>query len=130
AGVPQRIAGCGLRHLPDLARVVLDPAGPREMLGELAVGPADRLCLLVEDEASRAGGALVDREDHRDAPNVRIILMREPSASPARGRLGSAVVHLYVISAGIPELSEDRLASDLAWLGPQRRLPPGTSRIG
>ena len=49
---------------PDLLRVVLDPAGHREVLGDLAVAAAERSQLLVDDEARRAGRALVDREDH------------------------------------------------------------------
>jgi acetyl-CoA carboxylase biotin carboxyl carrier protein len=34
------------------------------VLGELAIGAAADLPAFVEDEAGRAGGALVDREDH------------------------------------------------------------------
>ncbi len=34
------------------------------MLGELAIGATDRLGALVEHDAGRAGGALVDRQDH------------------------------------------------------------------
>jgi len=63
----QRGAGDGSRDLPDLARVVLDPAGLGKVLGELAVDPADRLGALVEDDARGACRALVDREDHRRA---------------------------------------------------------------
>ncbi len=40
AGVLERLAGDRVRDLPDLGRVVLDPAGAREVLGELAVGAA------------------------------------------------------------------------------------------
>ena len=53
----------GARDVPDLARVVLHPAGPREVLAELAVGAPGRAAALVEHDARRAGGALVDRED-------------------------------------------------------------------
>ena len=70
AGVVERLARDGLRDRPDLARVVLDPAGPGEVLGELALGAPDRLGTLVEHEAGGAGRALVDREDH---------LRREPT---------------------------------------------------
>jgi hypothetical protein len=66
-GILQRIAGERLGDRPDLARVVLDPAGLGEVLGELAVGAADRLGSLVEHEAGGAGRALVDREDHLGA---------------------------------------------------------------
>ena len=65
--VRERLARERVRRLPDLARVVLHPAGPREGLGELAVGGADRLGLLVEHEAPRARRPLVDREDHEPA---------------------------------------------------------------
>jgi hypothetical protein len=43
---------------------VLAPPRRREMLVELTVRAADELGLIVEDEASRTGRALVDREDH------------------------------------------------------------------
>ena len=65
AGVVERLARHRLRDLPDLRGVVLDPAGPREVLGELPVGPTAQLEALVEDEARGAGRALVDGEDHR-----------------------------------------------------------------
>ena len=40
-GVVERLAGDRVRDVPDLGRVVLDPARLREVLGELAVGAAD-----------------------------------------------------------------------------------------
>ena len=54
--------------LPDLQLAVsriasVNPA-TGEVLGELAVCASDRLGALVEDEAGRSGGALVDRQDH------------------------------------------------------------------
>ena len=64
AGVGERLRRDLAGHLPDLGRVVLDPAGPREVLLELAVGAAARPALAVEDEAGRAGRPLVDRQDH------------------------------------------------------------------
>ena len=63
-GVGDRLRGDPPRHLPDLGRVVLDPAGAREVLLELAVGAAGDPALAVEDEAGGAGRPLVDREDH------------------------------------------------------------------
>ena len=45
AGVLERLAGDRARDVPDLRRVVLDPAGLREVLAELAVGAADQLGL-------------------------------------------------------------------------------------
>jgi hypothetical protein len=41
------------------------------MLGELAVGPADRLGVVVEHQAGRAGRPLVDREDHGGRQLIR-----------------------------------------------------------
>ena len=79
-GVGERLARDRLRDLPDLARVVLDPAGLREVLGELAVGAADRLGPLVEHDAGRAGRSLVDREDHlRREPTCRARYTRTKS---------------------------------------------------
>src|SRR5207247_7690718 len=49
---------------PDLTGVVLDPAGTRKVLLELAVGATGDPALSVEDEAGRAGCSLVDGEDH------------------------------------------------------------------
>ena len=64
AGVGQG-PGCGREHaLPDLLRVVLDPAGPRKVLGQLAGGASCDLECLVDHEARRPRRALVDREDH------------------------------------------------------------------
>jgi len=47
---------------PDVLGIVFDPAGPREVLRELAVGAADQLALQVEDEAGRPRRPLVDGE--------------------------------------------------------------------
>src|SRR5207247_1626392 len=58
------LAGDPTAHLPDLIRVVLDPARPREVLVELAVGAPDDSSIAVEDQAGRPRGALVDRQDH------------------------------------------------------------------
>ena len=62
---PRARERCGGRLLdaaPDLFRVVLDPARPREVLRQLGVPlPLDGE-LRVDDEARRARGALVDRE--------------------------------------------------------------------
>ncbi len=59
-----RLGGDPPRHLPDLPRVVLDPARPRKVLPELRVGTARDPPLAVEDEAGGPGRPLVDREDH------------------------------------------------------------------
>ncbi|KAG1242024.1 hypothetical protein G6F68_016398 [Rhizopus microsporus] len=44
----------------DLARVMLDPAGVREDLRELALRAADDVAGTVEQDRARTGGALVD----------------------------------------------------------------------
>ncbi len=64
SGVVERRARDCLRDVPDLGCVVLDPAGPREVLVKLAVGAPGELRGRVEDQAGRPGRALVDREDH------------------------------------------------------------------
>ena len=64
AGVVERLAGDGVRDVPDLGGVVLDPAGLREVLRELAVGAPDQLALEVEHQAGRARRPLVDGEQH------------------------------------------------------------------
>src|SRR5581483_10079150 len=65
AGVGDRPRRDLAGRLPDLHRVVLDPAGPGEVLLELRVGAARDAALAIEDEARRAARALVDCEDHR-----------------------------------------------------------------
>jgi hypothetical protein len=72
-GVGARGGQRGGRHAEQVAQllvpaalgVVLDPARPGEVLLELGVRPAPRPSLLVEDQARRAGRALVDGQDHR-----------------------------------------------------------------
>ena len=63
AGIAERLPGHRARDLPDLGGVVLDPAGPREVLRELRVGPPRDPPLAIEDQAHGAGRALVDCED-------------------------------------------------------------------
>ena len=52
-----------LRALPDLDRVVLDPAGLRQDLLVLELVAAHLVAVVVEDHESGAGGALVDGAD-------------------------------------------------------------------
>ena len=63
AGLRQRLARGRELALPDLARVVLDPAGLRVDLAELALRHRDDAAVAVEDDAARAGGALVEGEE-------------------------------------------------------------------
>src|SRR5690606_16729452 len=58
----QRLAGSGELRGPDLERVVLDPAGPGIVLAELALGLGDDAAGVVEDDAARTRGALVQGE--------------------------------------------------------------------
>ena len=72
---------------PDLLGIVLDPAGPGEILGEFLVGGGDRPAALVEDDGPAAGRALVDGQDvaHvRPAGRPSRRCPRRPS--PGRGR--------------------------------------------
>jgi hypothetical protein len=66
AGSDSRLAYCIGDDLEgyegDLVRVVLHPAGLGVVLGELGIGPASHLALVIEDEHRRSGGALVDGE--------------------------------------------------------------------
>ena len=54
----------GVDRGQDVVGLVLDPARLREVLGELAVGPAGRPAGLVDREGPHAGGAGVDGHDH------------------------------------------------------------------
>src|SRR5918997_1545646 len=60
AGVFQRPAHYPEGHVPDLVRVVLDPPGPRVVLGELLLRLADRRRIVVKDYGSARSGPLVD----------------------------------------------------------------------
>ena len=61
--VVERVAAGIHGRAPDLVGVVLDPSGLREVLGELVVAAADDRGVLVDDEATYPGGALVDGQD-------------------------------------------------------------------
>ena len=74
-------------HLPDLRGIVLDPARTGEVLFELRVAAAGDPTLEVEDEAGRAGGALVDGEDHEFRDRRAEVLplagyLRSPRGAP------------------------------------------------
>ena len=124
-GVGERLSRDRVRHLPDLAGVVLDPARLGEVLGELAVGPADRLGPLVEHQAGGAGRSLIDREDH---------LRREPTAGrgtparspPAGGRGGRSRRGVRPLARWV-EVELD-LGARGAPRGPRRSSSPPPSR--
>ena len=54
----------GLDARPELARILLDPAGLRCREADARVAAADDLELVADDEAGRSGRPLVDGEDH------------------------------------------------------------------
>jgi hypothetical protein len=62
ARVAEGFAGGGERDPPDLLGVVLDPAGLRKMLGQLAIAAAENVSAGVEDERGGTGGALIEGE--------------------------------------------------------------------
>src|SRR5690606_24291398 len=63
AGVAQGLACRFQLRCPDLHRVVLDPAGLRIVLAELALGQPAHLAVAVEQDGPRTGGALVQGQD-------------------------------------------------------------------
>ena len=63
-GVGERVRRDPPGDVPDLVRVVLDPARAREVLAELAVGASPDPAVAVEDQAGRPRRSLVDSEDH------------------------------------------------------------------
>src|SRR5438105_6455887 len=77
----ERGADDRLRALPDLYGVVLDPSRTRIDLGVLLLGAGDDLAGVIEDHASSAGGALVDRRDVR-VHGVQRILSRRKGGTP------------------------------------------------
>ncbi len=63
AGLAHRSGDDLLRALPDLAGIVLDPAGLRHDLLVLELVLGDLVTVVVKDHEARAGRALVDRAD-------------------------------------------------------------------
>ena len=63
AGVGQRAARGGELGVPDFHRIVLDPAGVRIVLRELALVDAAHAARAIEDDGAGTGGALVQREE-------------------------------------------------------------------
>ena len=59
----ERLGRHGDLRRPDLAGIVLDPAGLGKDLPELALADRDDLGVVIEDDGARAGGALVEGED-------------------------------------------------------------------
>ena len=63
AGLGERLVHDARLRRPDLAGVVLDPAGLREDLPELLLRDRADRARMIEDEGAGAGGALIERED-------------------------------------------------------------------
>src|SRR5690606_7710841 len=63
AGVGEGDPDDGAGVAPDLVRVVLDPAGLREVLAVLPLAGADDAAAVVEDDRAGARGSLVDGDD-------------------------------------------------------------------
>ena len=110
----------GREHaLPDLLRVVLDPAGAREVLRQLRVAAAANRQLVVDEEARRAGRPLVDGEDHRrrrpyrKRRNVHAGLLHHRNTTPLPG------LHMRRIG----------LASALATAAVDARSPAGAAGL-
>ena len=67
--------GYGQLRLPDLARIVLHPAGMGKMLGVLMLRHRHRRALAVEQDRAGTGGPLVQGENVALGLHVRWILM-------------------------------------------------------
>jgi hypothetical protein len=61
---PASARGRGEHALPDLLRIVLDPARAREVLRELCVSARADVELVVDEQTRRPGRPLVDCKDH------------------------------------------------------------------
>src|SRR5204862_6359299 len=70
ARAPQRPAHHILRPLPDLLRVVLDPAGLGPVLCVFLLRHAGDGSFVVEQDAAGAGGSLIDRRDKSLHPRI------------------------------------------------------------
>ena len=74
-GLGQHLVRGGQLAVPDLVRLVFHPARLRVDLAEFTLRHRDGMAAVVEDDAARAGGALVERED--------VFLRRHGALSPA-----------------------------------------------
>src|SRR3546814_7832698 len=62
AGIGERPLHAGHRVVPDVHRIVLDPAGLRERLRQFALRGAKLAAIDIEDNGASAGGALRSEE--------------------------------------------------------------------
>ena len=106
------------RALPDLDRVVLDPAGLRQDLLVLELVAAHLVAAVVEDHEAGAGGALVDGADevsHGGSPQtcgVGGLGQRSTGASRARYRRARTVLLGQVPSIAAEDRPADEPADD------------------
>ena len=72
--------------VPDLTGVVLDPAGPGEVLGQLRVGEVGDPGLLVDREGAHPGRARIDGDDDPGHAQPRVVLagIRRPGGGFGR----------------------------------------------
>jgi hypothetical protein len=97
-------------RLPDLTRIVLDPARPRIELPEFALRDRHHLRALVEQQRARAGGALVECEDgfHRGG-------LYGPRGSRPTKRPGTAPVTSPPLTTTRPFTSTQAMPSGRAY---------------
>src|SRR5688572_24793727 len=62
AGLRQRLLDGRELRRPDFPRVMLDPAGLREVLFELALRDGDDVAVVIEQDRAGTGGALIERQ--------------------------------------------------------------------
>src|ERR1051325_1750415 len=97
AGTAHCEAACRHHRLPDLVRIVLDPARPRVVLSQLALRDADDGEVAIEENGARRRRALVDGKDERrlSAADGCAFPRLLHSAWPACGASGLPSAGLY-----------------------------------
>ena len=103
-GGGQHLAADREGRLPDLLRIMLDPAVGREDLRQLALRHGADMALAVEDDGARAGGALIDRQNAAARHDSPLALRDDPRR---RGPPSS-----------VPEISVSAPASPLYYCPP------------
>ena len=116
--------------VPDLVRVVLDPAGPREDLLVLLLVDGDDPAVVVEDHAPGGRGALVDRGDvlltHlHSSLSVRSEIDDARAIGRCRDR-GRTVHEAAALTASIRVCAPMALNSSVAMIAPMSGPTTGT----
>ena len=75
----------GAHRVGDLGGVVLDPSWSREVLGELAVGPARGLALGVDGEGPHTGRPGIDGDHHAHGSARRNVRRGQAATAPCPG---------------------------------------------